>query len=75
MNLINVSDVTKFFTRRLIAAAMAELYTCEMAEEVGLGCNSDPRRYGYASDYLVEKIWRDVRACRSVKAPVTCSAS
>jgi butyryl-CoA dehydrogenase len=34
MNSANVSDVTRFFTCRLIDAVMAKLYAAEVAEEV-----------------------------------------
>jgi alkylation response protein AidB-like acyl-CoA dehydrogenase len=48
----------------LIEAAMAKLYASEMAEEVCSAAIQVHGGYGYVSDYLVEKIWRDVRVCQ-----------
>jgi butyryl-CoA dehydrogenase len=48
----------------LTEAAMAKLYASEMAEEVCSAAIQIHGGYGYASDYLVEKIWRDVRVCQ-----------
>ncbi len=43
---------------------MAKLYASEMAEEVCSAAIQIHGGYGYVSDYLVEKIWRDVRVCQ-----------
>src|SRR5215813_10600461 len=48
----------------LTEAAMAKLYASEMAEEVCSAAIQIHGGYGYVSDYLVEKIWRDVRVCQ-----------
>ena len=48
----------------LTEAAMAKLYSSEMAEEVCSAAIQIHGGYGYVSDYLVEKIWRDVRVCQ-----------
>jgi alkylation response protein AidB-like acyl-CoA dehydrogenase len=48
----------------LTEAAMAKLYASEMAEEVCSAAIQVHGGYGYVSDYLVEKIWRDVRVCQ-----------
>ena len=48
----------------LTEAAMANLYASEMAEEVCSAAIQIHGGYGYVSDYLVEKIWRDVRVCQ-----------
>ncbi len=48
----------------LMEAAMAKLYASEMAEEVCSAAIQVHGGYGYVSDYLVEKIWRDVRVCQ-----------
>lgn len=48
----------------LTEAAMAKLYASEMAEEVCSAAIQIHGGYGYVSDYLAEKIWRDVRVCQ-----------
>src|ERR1700761_834558 len=48
----------------LTEAAMAKLYASEMAEEVCSAAIQIHGGYGYVADYLVEKIWRDVRVCQ-----------
>jgi alkylation response protein AidB-like acyl-CoA dehydrogenase len=48
----------------LTEAAMAKLYASEMAEKVCSAAIQIHGGYGYVSDYLVEKIWRDVRVCQ-----------
>ena len=48
----------------LTEAAMAKLYASEMAEEVCSAAIQIHGGYGYVSDHLVEKIWRDVRVCQ-----------
>jgi len=48
----------------LTEAAMAKLYASEMAEEVCSAAIQIHGGYGYISDYLAEKIWRDVRVCQ-----------
>jgi alkylation response protein AidB-like acyl-CoA dehydrogenase len=48
----------------LTEAAMAKLYASEMAEEVCSGAIQIHGGYGYVTDYLAEKIWRDVRVCQ-----------
>ncbi len=48
----------------LTEAAMAKLYASEMAEEVCSAAIQVHGGYGYVADYLVEKIWRDVRVCQ-----------
>jgi butyryl-CoA dehydrogenase len=48
----------------LTEAAMAKLYASEMAEEVCSAGIQIHGGYGYVADYLVEKIWRDVRVCQ-----------
>jgi butyryl-CoA dehydrogenase len=48
---------------RLTEAAMAA-HMPEMAEEVCSAAIQIHGGYGYVSDYLVEKIWRDVRVCQ-----------
>ena len=48
----------------LTEAAMAKLYASEMAEEVCSAAIQTHGGYGYVSDYLAEKIWRDVRVCQ-----------
>ena len=48
----------------LTDAAMAKLYASEMAEEVCSAAIQIHGGYGYISDYLAEKIWRDVRVCQ-----------
>ncbi len=48
----------------LIEAAMAKLYASEMAEEVCSAAIQIHGGYGYVADYLVEKVWRDVRVCQ-----------
>ena len=45
-------------------SSMAKLYASEMAEEVCSAAIQIHGGYGYVSDYLVEKIWRDVRVCQ-----------
>jgi alkylation response protein AidB-like acyl-CoA dehydrogenase len=54
----------EYFRRRLTEAAMAKLYASEMAEEVCSAAIQIHGGYGYVSDFLVEKIWRDVRVCQ-----------
>ena len=48
----------------LTEAAMAKLYAFEMAEEVCSAAIQIHGGYGYVDDYLVEKIWRDMRVCQ-----------
>jgi len=48
----------------LTEAAMAKLHASEMAEEVCSAAIQIHGGYGYVADYLVEKIWRDVRVCQ-----------
>jgi alkylation response protein AidB-like acyl-CoA dehydrogenase len=48
----------------LTEAAMAKLYASEMAEEVCSAAIQIHGGYGYVTDYLAEKIWRDVRVCQ-----------
>jgi len=48
---------------------MAKLYASEMAEEVCSAAIQIHGGYGYVSDYLVEKIWRDVRVCQNLRRP------
>ncbi|QPH54461.1 acyl-CoA dehydrogenase family protein [Pontivivens ytuae] len=45
-------------------AAMAKLYTSEMAERVCSGAIQTLGGYGYLSEYGIEKIYRDVRVCQ-----------
>ena len=45
-------------------ASMAKLFTSEMAERVCSDAIQIHGGYGYLSDYLVERIYRDVRICQ-----------
>ncbi len=45
-------------------AAMAKLYASEMAERVCSDAIQVHGGYGYVSDFLVERIYRDVRVCQ-----------
>lgn len=45
-------------------AAMAKLFTSEMAEHVCSGAIQTLGGYGYLSEYGIEKIYRDVRVCQ-----------
>ncbi|SOH95309.1 hypothetical protein SAMN06273572_10968 [Monaibacterium marinum] len=45
-------------------AAMAKLFTSEMAERVCSGAIQTLGGYGYLSEYGIEKIYRDVRVCQ-----------
>src|SRR5712671_1165788 len=45
-------------------ASMAKLFASEMAEEVCSAAIQIHGGYGYVADFLVEKIWRDVRVCQ-----------
>jgi alkylation response protein AidB-like acyl-CoA dehydrogenase len=45
-------------------AAMAKLFATEMAERVCSEALQIHGGYGYLKDYLVERIYRDVRVCR-----------
>ena len=57
-------------------AAMAKLFASEMAERVCSVAIQVFGGYGYVSDFPVERIYRDVRACaRSTRAPATCRRS
>ncbi len=48
----------------LTEAAMAKLYAFGNGREVCSAAIQIHGGYGYVSDYLVEKIWRDVRVCQ-----------
>ena len=48
----------------LTEAAMAKLFASEMAEEVCSAAIQIHGGYGYTADFIVEKIWRDVRVCQ-----------
>ena len=63
-SLINILKCFRCFTNCLTEAAMAKLHASEMAEEVCSAAIQIHGGYGYVSDYLVEKIWRDVRVCQ-----------
>jgi len=45
-------------------AAMAKLFASEMAEQVCSAAIQTLGGYGYVSDFLVERIYRDVRVCQ-----------
>ena len=45
-------------------ASMAKLFASEMAEQVCSAAVQTLGGYGYVSDFLVEKIYRDVRVCQ-----------
>ena len=57
----------------LKAASMAKLFASEMAERVCSDALQIHGGYGYVADFPVERIYRDVRVCKSTKAPVTFS--
>lgn len=48
----------------LTEAAMAKLFASEMAEKVCSAAIQIHGGYGYVQDYIVEKIWRDVRVAQ-----------
>ena len=48
----------------LTEASMAKLFASEMAEEVCSGAIQTLGGNGYIAEYLVEKIYRDVRVCQ-----------
>src|SRR3954447_6224322 len=48
----------------LQAAAMAKLFASEMAERVASDALQIHGGYGYLADFLVERIYRDVRVCQ-----------
>ncbi len=54
---------------------MAKLFASEMAERICSDAIEIHGGFGYVSDFPVERIYRDVRVCRSTKAPATSSAS
>ena len=58
---------------RLKEASMAKLFASEMAERVCSGAIQIHGGYGYLNDFPVERIYRDVRVCRSTKARPTSS--
>jgi alkylation response protein AidB-like acyl-CoA dehydrogenase len=45
-------------------AAMAKLFASEMAEKVCSDAIQIHGGYGYVKDFLVERIYRDVRVCQ-----------
>ena len=45
-------------------ASMAKLFASEMAEKVCSDAMQVHGGYGYVADFPVERIWRDVRACK-----------
>jgi len=45
-------------------ASMAKLHASEMAEQVASAAMQILGGYGYTEDFLIEKIYRDVRACQ-----------
>ena len=48
----------------LTEAAMAKLFSSEMAERVASGAIQIHGGYGYVADFPVERIYRDVRVCQ-----------
>lgn len=57
------------------AASTAKLFASEMAEKV---CSDAIQTFGgcgYTRDFPVERIYRDVRVCQSMRAPAMCSGS
>jgi alkylation response protein AidB-like acyl-CoA dehydrogenase len=56
-------------------AAMAKLFASDMAERVCSDAIQIHGGYGYVSDFPVERLYRDVRVCQTMKAPATSSAS
>jgi butyryl-CoA dehydrogenase len=50
--------------RALKHAAMAKLFASEMAEKVCSDAIQIHGGYGFLKDFLVERIYRDVRVCK-----------
>ena len=48
----------------LTEASMAKLFASETAEAVCSGALQTLGGYGYVRDFIVEKIYRDVRVCQ-----------
>ena len=61
---LNAARMKDAGTPCLREAAMAKLFTSEMAENVCSAAIQTLGGYGYLSEYGIEKIYRDVRVCQ-----------